>query len=170
MTTNVSLQEANAADAARLDNLLQLYIHDLSALFPHVELNDAGRYTYAPLASYLTGAPERRAFLLRADGRLAGFALARRGSPALPEAEVWDVAEFFVLRRLRGAGIGRTAALRLWEQLGGACTVRVSNANVRALSFWRRAIAEYRGKVSELSWSPSTEPWTVFHLQPNDET
>ncbi|RYZ02390.1 MAG: GNAT family N-acetyltransferase [Myxococcales bacterium] len=166
---SVLLRTASAADAPLLENLLQLYIHDLSAIFEQVELGEDGRYGYPALASYLSGAPERRAFLLRADGRLAGFALARLGSPALPDPRVWDVAEFFVLKRFRGQGVGRAAALGLWEEQRGAWTVRVANKNVSALAFWKRAVAEYRGgAVSELAWSPGAVPWTVFHLQPNE--
>lgn len=152
-----------------MENLLQLYIHDLSAIFTQVELGEDGRYTYPALSSFLSGAPERRAFVLRAEGRLAGFVFARRGSPALPAPDVWDVAEFFVLKRFRRAGVGRAAALRLWEELGGAWTVRVANRNAPALAFWRRTVADYRGgPVRELAWSPGAAPWTVFHLQPNE--
>lgn len=161
------MHEAGAADEMLLANLLELYIHDLSAVFTQVRLGEDGRFGYASLAAYLEGEPGRRAFVLRVDGRVAGFALARRGSPAVPEPEVWDVAEFFVLRAYRGGGVGRAAALALWERLGGAWTVRVANKNVPALAFWRRVVASYAGAVRELSWSPGTEPWTVFYLQPN---
>jgi predicted acetyltransferase len=165
----VALHEAGAADALLVDNLLQLYIHDLSALFPHVELGEDGRYRYPFLASYFDGAPGRRAFVIRVAGSLAGLALAKQGSPVLPDARVWDVAELFVLRRFRGSGVGRAAALRVWEVLGGDWTVRVANKNAPALAFWRRAVTGYRaGTVRELGWSQSGEPWTVFHLQPNE--
>jgi predicted acetyltransferase len=164
----LTLHEAQPADAALLDNLLQLYIHDLSALFTQVELGEDGRYRYPALPSYLSGHPERRAFVLRAGERTAGFALVRIGSPAVPEPEVWDLAEFFVLKRFRGTGLGRAAALRLWRQLGGAWTVRVANRNTAALAFWRRAVQSYvDGTVSERPWSLRDEAWTVFHLQPS---
>lgn len=168
-TPCVSLHDATESDAPLLRNLLQLYIHDLSAIFTHVELGEDGRYAYPALSSFLSGGPERCAFVLRADGRLAGFMLAQRGSPAVCEPGAWDVAEFFVLKRHRRAGVGRMAASRLWEQRRAAWTVRVANKNASALAFWRRVVADYRaGTVSELSWSPGEEPWTVFHLQPNE--
>lgn len=168
MSAVVSLQDARAEHEPLLENLLQLYIHDLSAIFTQVELNEDGRYAYPALPTYLTGAAERRAFLLRADGALAGFVLAKRGSPAVPEPEVWDVAELFVLKRFRGAGVGRAAAVRLWEQLGGAWTVRVANENAAALPFWRRTVVAFPGSVRELAWSSGAQPWTVFHLQPKE--
>lgn len=165
----VSLHEASGADALLVENLLQLYIHDLSALFTHVALGEDGRFRYPELASYWGGAPGRRAFIIRVEGRLAGFVLAKQGSPVLPDPGVWDVAEFFVLRRFRGSGVGRAAALRMWEALGGEWTVRVANKNAPALAFWRRTVAEYgAGTVRELEWSHGGEPWTAFHLQPNE--
>ncbi len=166
-TLSLSVHEAGVADEALLENLLQLYVHDLSAIFTRVELGADGRFAYPELSSYLTAAPEKSGFVLRVDGRIAGFALVRRGSPAVPKPDVWDVAEFFVLRRYRRLGVGRAAALQLWQQLGGSWTVRVANENPAALSFWKRAVAEYSGRVDELSWSSNGESWTVFHLQPN---
>ena len=81
---------------------------------------------------------------------------------------MWDVAEFFVLKRFRRAGVGRAAALQLWAKLGGAWAVRVAEHHAAALSFWRRAIAAYEaGVVRELAWESSGAPWKVFHLQPN---
>ena len=49
---NVTLDAAAPADAERLANLLELYIHDLSAVFPGIELKDEGRFGYERLPLY----------------------------------------------------------------------------------------------------------------------
>jgi predicted acetyltransferase len=159
------LSAARPADHALLSNLLELYIHDLSAIFPHVRLGADGRFGYPGLASYWAEPERRFAFVIEEDGQTAGFVLATRGSPAVTDPDVYDVAEFFVLRRYRGSGVGRRAASLLWAQLPGRWVVRVSAANAPALGFWSRVVSELSGGEVTRSTRPgSPSPWHVFEL------
>src|SRR5690349_11183879 len=109
---DVALDRATVAEAPLLANLLELYVHDVSDVFTHVELGADGRFGYAKLPLYFSEPERRFPFLIRSGGRVAGFALATRGSPAAAEPgvhhvhDVHDVAEFFVLKRYRGARVG----------------------------------------------------------------
>ena len=151
--TSGLLQRATAADAPLLENLLELYIHDLSEIVP-VEPGPDGRVGYPRLALYWSEPECRHAFLIRSGVGLAGFALVTRGSPASDDPEVLDVAEFFVLRRHRRSGVGRDAAFALWDLLPGQWIVRVFEANRAGLPFWTRAVREYtRGAFTERSQS-----------------
>src|SRR4051812_22354234 len=94
----VVLDVATPADATLLSNLLELYIHDLSAAFPNVELGADGRFGYAKLPLYWSEPERRFPFLIRCGSCVAGFALVTRGSPASDDPNVFDVAEFFILR------------------------------------------------------------------------
>ena len=130
-------------------NLFALYIHDMSE-FVALDVEDDGAFAIpASLGSYWEGpdASERFPFLIRADGKLAGFALIRRiaASPA-----TYDMGEFFVLRKYRRTGIGRAAAHELFERFAGAWQVRELPHNTAAQGFWRRVIDEYaRGEFTE---------------------
>ena len=162
----VKLDPAIASDSPLLSNLLQLYIHDLSDVFPDVELGDDGRYGYDRLPLYWSEAHRRFAFLIRCDGRPAGFALAQRGSPVVSDPDVLDVAEFFVIRRHRRAGVGRAAAFLLWNLLPGKWTVRVLERNGNAVAFWRDVVAEYsKGTASESKLSAPPNTWRVFFFE-----
>ena len=55
------------------------------------------------------------------------------------------VAEFFVLRGFRRTGVGRQAALLLWNRLPGQWVVRVSEGNRAGLPFWHAVVEEYTG-------------------------
>jgi predicted acetyltransferase len=159
----VSLDAATPADAVLLANLLELYTHDLSALFPAVELGPDGRFGYPPLPRYWAEPDRRFAFVIRCGARVAGFALVTRGSPESDDPELFDVAEFFVVRRYRGAGVGRRAASLLWGRLPGRWTVRVSEGNVGALAFWRGAVAACAaGPVTESVRPGDPHPWRVL--------
>jgi predicted acetyltransferase len=159
------LSPAGPADHVLLANLLELYIHDLSAAFPHVQLGADGRFGYPGLASYWAEPERRFAFIIEESGQTAGFVLATRGSPALTDPEVYDIAELFVLRRYRRAGVGRRAAPLLWKQLPGRWVVRVSEANPGALDFWSRVTTEFAGGAVKRSTRPGSHgPWHVFEL------
>src|SRR5215831_14437824 len=162
----ISLDAATEAEFVLVSNLLELYIHDLSDIFLQVELGADGRYGYEHLAEYWSDPERRFPFLIRCDGHVAGFVLAKRGSSASSDPDVFDVAEFFVMRRYRRSGVGRRAAFLLWDRLPGTWTVRVGQNNRRALEFWRSVVAEYtNGSVSEPTRHPDREDWRVFQFE-----
>src|SRR3954453_22280529 len=106
----VSLDVAGPNDRGLLANLLELYIHDMTDVFPGVEIHADGRFGYAKLPLYWSEPERRFPFIIRCDARVVGFALVTRGSPASDDPNVFDVAEFFILRRYRRSGVGRRAA------------------------------------------------------------
>jgi len=161
-TEEVALERATARDAPLLENLLELYIHDLSAVFA-LEVGPDGRFGYPKLPLYWSEPERRFPFLIRSGGRVVGFALITRGSPGSDDPEVLDVAEFFILRRHRRSGAGRRAACLLWDRLPGRWIVRVSEGNRGALPFWEGVISEYtRGAVSVSTGPGSPHPWRLF--------
>lgn len=158
----VTLEVATPNSAPVLSNLLELYLHDLSEIFP-VEVGLDGRFGYGKLPLYWSEPEKRFAFLIRSGVELAGFALATRGSPATDDPEHLDLAEFFILRGYRRAGVGRQAAFLLWNRLPGQWVVRVSEANRVGLPFWNTTIQQYTGGVFSESTRPgSPHGWLVF--------
>src|SRR4051794_4867727 len=115
----VTLVPAMEADRDLLAQLIELYAHDLSDVFRIVPGED-GRFGYQKLPLYWTEPDRRFPFLIRFGDRIAGFALVTRGSPMSQDPDVLDVAEFFVLKSYRRAGVGRAAAYQLWDRLRGA--------------------------------------------------
>jgi len=143
----VRLRVATAADTTALGNLLELYIHELSNVFPGLHVGSDGRFGYAKLSSYFE-AEGRFPFLIERNSRLAGFALVTRGSPVAQDPAVFDVAEFFVLRSERTGGVGRRAAELLWHRFPGPWTVRVAEANRDGLAFWSSVILSFADGAS----------------------
>ncbi len=160
----VSLQRATPDMAPVLANLLELYVHDLSEIFP-VELGPDGRFGYEKLPLYWAEPVVRHAFLIKQGRHVAGFVFATRGSPASDDPEDLDVAEFFVLRRYRRSGIGRRAAMALWDSVPGHWVVRVSEANRAGLSFWSEVIRTYTsGDFVESVKPDNSQRWRVFRF------
>jgi len=162
----VALDVARSGDAGLLANLLELYLHDLSPVFPSIELGADGRFGYDPLPLYWSEPERRFPFLIRHGTRVAGFVLAARGSPASDDPDVFDVAEFFVIRRHRRSGVGRRAAFLVWDRFPGRWIVRVSEGNTGALPFWTGVIAEYsRGAATTFERAGSPNAWRVFSFE-----
>jgi predicted acetyltransferase len=134
------IREATAADRAALQRMLELYQHDLSDIWDQ-DVDTAGEYGYA-LDRYWAS-DECRAFVARADGCYAGFALVDR------EAKVgqnsWWMDQFFVLKKYRHRGIGDKLARTVFAALPGSWEVGQMSANRSAQQFWRRVISDYTG-------------------------
>ena len=133
-----------AAERPVLDHLLQLYLHDFSehaALdSPYGEVNENGLFTYPPGLDPYWREPGRVPLLIRADGCIAGFMLLNRWS-ALDRPLDRSVAEFFVLRKYRSAGVGTLAARQAFGRYPGHWEVPVADYNQGALAFWRAVLS-----------------------------
>lgn len=154
----VTLTNASAQQEPILQNLMQFYTHDFSEFWAGTSRGDLaadGRFEAYPMADYWRRAGWSAQLIWR-DGVLAGFALvndqAHSGAPVES-----SVAEFFILRKHRGGGVGREAAEMVFAQRPGAWEVAVARKNVRALAFWRRIVLEQARDVSETD--VSDEHW-----------
>jgi predicted acetyltransferase len=126
-----------------LANLLELYAYDFSE-FRDIELGEDGRFGYKALPLYWRE-PGRYPFLVRLDGKLAGFVLVTKGSGVSGDTTVWDMVEFFVLRAYRRRGIGTEIAHQVWRKFPGHWEVRVMESNVSGCQFWKRAVSAFSG-------------------------
>jgi predicted acetyltransferase len=150
-SANLSLQPASTEDRALLENLAQLYAYDFSEVL-EMHVGEDGRFADVDLGPYWVDG-WRHPFLLRVDAKLAGFALIAERSKITGQSGVFDMTEFFVLRRFRRQGVGRAAAFAAFDRFGGPWEVRQREENADATAFWRRAIDEYtRGDYEETRW------------------
>jgi predicted acetyltransferase len=160
----VELIRATERDHGTLANLLHLHVHDFSE-FLGLTPSEEGRFTYPMLPLYWQDA-SRSAFLIRAGDRLVGLALVVRGSLVSGDPDVWDVAEFFVVRGVRRRGVGRAAAQQLFRMLNGFWEVRVLDVNTPARQFWQTVIAGYSaGSFTLEPWQRADgSAWHVFRF------
>ena len=126
-----SLLEANEDDRAVLRRLVELYRYDFSE-FDRADVGLHGEFGYRYLDHYWTESG-RQPFLFRVDNNWAGFALVREMPP-------YDMAEFFVMRKYRRVGVGRRAAVDVFDRFPGAWQIRQQLSNSAATAFWRRVI------------------------------
>ena len=160
---NIEIQQATFEDKSILRNLLELYEYDSTEIEPH-DVDAHGLYGYRWLDHYWTEAG-RYPFLVKVDGKLAGFVLVRT-----LEDDTYSMAEFFLLRKYRRQGVGQFVARRIFDMFPGQWDVAQVENNHAAQAFWRKVISEYtQGNFQERR--TNNEEWKgpiqTFHTKVN---
>jgi predicted acetyltransferase len=126
-----------------LANLLELYAYDFTE-FCDFDIGDNGLYGYPWLAHYWKKST-RYPYLIYVNQKIAGFVLLQQGCPFLDNTNIWDISEFFILKKYRHLGVGTNIALDTWAEFKGPWQVRVLQNNTHALTFWQQAIQAFTG-------------------------
>lgn len=149
---NVEIVPAAAEQRPVIDHLIQLYLYDFSE-FMGWDVDSSGRFGKDALNGCWTE-PWRHPYLIKADGKLAGFAIVDERDLGNGRETVVDMAEFFVLRRFRRCGVGQAAATALFDLFPARrWRVRQVARNESAIAFWRHVIATYTcGQYQEETW------------------
>jgi len=146
-----------------LVNLFELYCHDFSEYVP-IDLKPSGRFEI-DIGDEWWNEADHFPYFIRAGEKLCGFVLARKGSVVSGASEVLDVAEFFVVRGARRAGVGASAARLLFAALPGEWEVRVRESNVAALEFWTSVVQSAAGTpVRPETFHSQGVDWNVFRV------
>jgi len=165
----IDVVRAAADQEPVIANLLELYAHDFSE-FIDLKIGVDGRFGYKPLPLYWRDS-NRFPFLVRANGDLAGFVLVQKGSAVSGAADIWDMAEFFVLRRYRKQRVGLMVAHSIWQMFPGRWEVRISERNSVAQSFWQRAVSEFTGAQAQSVFTEvAGKRWHLFSLVSDAQT
>ncbi len=164
----IEVNQANLEDKCVLRNLLELYAYDFSK-FDQADVDSHGLYGYEYLDNYWIE-DGRRPFLVKIDGKLAGFVLVR----TINEAEaclVHSIAEFFILRKYRKNGVGRAVAYQVFDMFPGQWSVAEMASNLPAQAFWRKIISDYTNGNFEEKWFDDADwrgPIQRFISKPDD--
>ncbi len=124
-----------------LRKLIELYEYDFSE-FDHNDLNEYGYFGYRYLDLYWieTG---REPFFIKVGGKLAGFVLLNAYCYLMKNAGAKSIAEFFVMRKYRRQGVGKTAACFIFDKYPGPWEVVQHGSNLPAIKFWEKVINQY---------------------------
>ncbi len=137
----VEIAPAPAGDKPILQRMMQLYQYDFSE-FDGADLDAHGCYRYDYLDHYWVE-KGRFPFIIRVDGQLAGFVLVNEHTHVAGNER--SIAEFFVMRKYRRQGVGKRAALAVFDRLPGKWEVQQMSTNRPAQEFWRSTIGAYTG-------------------------
>lgn len=151
MDPQLEIMPASLAEKPIVARMVQLYLHDFSELAaigsPYGDVDESGAFALTYFDSYWQEA-DRMALLLRVGGQLAGFALINKWSPTGLGTDR-SIAEYFVMRKYRRAGVGRCAAHEIVRRYPGIWEVNVAHYNAPAQEFWQRAVSAVPGYAVE---------------------
>jgi predicted acetyltransferase len=141
-----------------VENLLQLYIHDLSQ-FRLSRPDEKGRFNRDDRYAAFFTDPDRCAYIFRDESGPVGFGLVRglRESRRL-------MAGFFVVRGVRRLGVGRNAALAMLRRHVGVWEIPFQDENVGAAKFWRELAVAAVGE----EWTEDRRPVPFKPQVPDD--
>lgn len=145
----VELVPVERSDRAVLENLGQLYRHDLSESYGLLP-NPDGTFNNQRLDQFRGNADSGyRAWLIKAAGGLGGFVLTR---PL--DDETMSICDFFVVRALRRTGVGRVAARLTIDTMPGRWRIGFQRYNPGVERFWTEVAADVAGD----SWTTFDDP------------
>ena len=134
--TEITITAARDDQKPLIANLLQLYLYDMTESMPF-PVGPDGRFEYGFLDRFW-----RFPYLIQADGEIAGFALVIDECPLTGCKPCWFMAEFFVLKAYRRAGLGRAALDAAVSLHPGDWHIAVPQANAPAQAFWAAALTD----------------------------
>ena len=145
MTTfTIDIIPASIEQMPIVKQLLELYTYEMTDLVDF-DIKENGYFGYDELPLYWKE-PSRYPYLIYANKKLAGFVLIQQGSPIENDPEIWDVTEFFIMRKFRNKDIGYFVAKHLWSSIKGRWQVRVWDNNTIAHAFWENVIMKFINK------------------------
>ena len=141
------LLEVQEKDKDVIYNLMQLYTYELS-LFEdettNFQLLDNGVFKLSKYIDLYWIEEGRHPYILKLDGKLAGFVLERYNEDGMNE-----IAEFFVLNKYRKLGAGTFMANELFKKYKGKWEIRTLLKNERAQEFWRKVVKSASNGIYE---------------------
>ena len=121
--------------------MMELYNYDFSE-FSDDDINEYGYFGYPRIDDYWNE-EGRFPFFIRVDGKLAGLVLVRSCSEYTHLTQPHNIAEFFVMKKYRRKGVGKAAAMKIFDMFPGGWEVSQWSNNLPAQKFWKQVISEY---------------------------
>ena len=125
---------------AVIKNLMQFYIYDFSE-YVQCDVEMDGLFSAYPYFDHYWQEVNRFPYLVKKDEKYIGFVFVRCIESA--ERRYFSIAEFFIMKRYRRAGIGKGVARQLFNLHKGQWQVYQMENNLPAQLFWQQVIDEY---------------------------
>jgi predicted acetyltransferase len=138
-----TLKPLEEGERTLFERLLQLYFYDFSEFDPD-DVDETGQFQVTGYEPY-GREPGHDAWLLRVEGKPAGFVLVNERSPIPDSGDRHYIHEFHVLRKYRRQGLGAKMAWAIFDRYPGGWQIVEIGPNEPAKHFWRRAIERYTG-------------------------
>jgi predicted acetyltransferase len=162
----IRLVKATLDQKPIITNLCELRAYDLTEQFDF-DIGDDGFYGYKDLHLFWEDS-NRHPFLIYCNDKIAGFCCVQKGSPIANNASVWDMTEFFIMKKYKRQGVGSEITSQIWQQFPGQWQIRVYAKNTIATQFWHNVIRNHvPTDASQAEQIIDGYSWTIFTFEVN---
>lgn len=134
---DIFMEEVLSSEENILLNMFEFYDYEFSPLLDF-EVNNEGLFRKAPISRYLTNG-SYTAYFIKSHDTLLGFVIVKKSSCK----PLFEIEQFFILKKYNGRGIGKLAAFKTFDRYRGYWKVTIIEKNYSARSFWKKVIKEY---------------------------
>lgn len=138
---DIKLQLMKIEEKPLLIQLMELYNYEFS-VYSNDDISEYGYYGYEHIDDYWNE-EGRFPYLIRVDGKIAGFALICPHCDYRKETNAQCIGEFFVMLKYRRMGVGLHVAFQLFDRHPGLWEVCYWRNNQPASIFWKKVIENY---------------------------
>ena len=138
---DVTLQLMSVDEKSLLIRLMELFNYEFSQ-YSNDDINEYGYYGYDHIDDYWNE-EGRFPYLIRVDGKIAGFALICPHCKYRKEEGARCIGEFFVMVKYRRMGIGLNVAAQLFDKHRGLWEISYWRNNIPAGQFWKKVVEKY---------------------------
>ncbi|MDE5992034.1 MAG: GNAT family N-acetyltransferase [Oscillospiraceae bacterium] len=138
---NISVEPILPEQKSVFVQMMELYSYDFSE-FSDYDINEYGYFGYSHIDDYWNE-NGRYPFFIRVDGKLAGLVLVRSCCEYNNLINPHNIAEFFVMKKYRRKGVGKTASMKIFDMFPGGWETSQWSNNLPAQKFWEKVVAEY---------------------------
>ncbi len=125
-----------------IENLMQFYIYDFSE-YLNLDVDENGLFpSYQDLENYYKD-ENKFSYIIKSDEKYIGFVLVKYIHTT--ERNYFSIAEFFILKKYRRGGIGKSIAKNIFDLHKGKWEIFQWEQNKPARLFWKNVINEYAG-------------------------
>ena len=142
---DITLKEIELEKKDILNNLMQLYLHNISLNFPMDFDSNTGMYGYDDIEKYFEN-DNNKAFFILKENEIAGFMLIDLSD------EKNIVQEMFVLNNYKRKGVGKKAVSILFDKFRGIWEIKSLPCSESAEKFWISSVKEYTNDQFNLEY------------------
>ena len=143
----VQLLKASHQHKEMIKNLMQFYMYDFSE-FINLDVEADGLFAAYPNLDDYWKDKNNFAYIIQKEERHIGFVLVRFIETA--QRNYFSMAEFFVMKKYRRDGIGKTIAHQIFSFHKGEWEVYQKESNKPAQMFWNKIIDDFtKGDFTE---------------------
>lgn len=143
----IELVAATLNDYPIIQNMAAYYAYDISEYMGWAQQKDG---THSIGMDFIKYWNEKNTFpfIIKYKNELAGFAIVDK--KVTEEKSDYNMAQFFILRNIKGKGVGKHVAFQCFDKFHGQWEIFVMPNNEGAYRFWRSTIKKYtNGNFSE---------------------